>query len=214
LTTADYSTVEAYAYQYDPVGNRTTYTLTAPLDGTAVTTYTYDAANRFLVVGAPGHSVAYTPDLRRCIVSERGLRLVLAGAMFVSFCLPWWPTRSVSFAASGWFLVFWATSSSLSIVLAGTDFANFIGHLRFLADLWSTLFLLALNFWIAVQPSRQLKVFYRGALLVTTILKLSMIPFISVSETGWGFWVCELSIFVAVLVEVFLIIRERRLSLP
>ncbi len=70
LTTAAYSTGENYAYQYDPVGNRTAYTLTTPLDETAVTTYTYDAANRLLVAGAPGHSVAYTWDARGNLLAD------------------------------------------------------------------------------------------------------------------------------------------------
>jgi len=55
---------KTYGYQYNTVGNRTVYTLTTPLDGTTVTTYTYDAANRLLVAGAPGHSVAYTWNAR------------------------------------------------------------------------------------------------------------------------------------------------------
>jgi len=42
------------------VGNRTAYTLTTPLDGTRVTTYTYDAANRLTKVGG----VVYTWDAR------------------------------------------------------------------------------------------------------------------------------------------------------
>jgi YD repeat-containing protein len=78
LTAAAYSTPsagsgqagESYAYQYDAVGNRTAYTLTTPLDGTAVTTYTYDAANRLLVAGAPGHSVAYTWDARGNLLAD------------------------------------------------------------------------------------------------------------------------------------------------
>ncbi len=70
LIAADYSTGETYGYQYDPVGNRVAYTLTTPLDGTAVTTYTYDAANRLLVAGAPGHSVAYTWDARGNLLSD------------------------------------------------------------------------------------------------------------------------------------------------
>ena len=70
LTAADYSTGEQYGYQYDAVGNRTAYTLTAPLDGTVVTTYTYDAANRLLVAGAPGHSVAYTWDARGNLLAD------------------------------------------------------------------------------------------------------------------------------------------------
>ncbi len=44
LTGADYSTGEAYAYEYDAVGNRTAMT------NTAVHTYTYDAANRLTSV--------------------------------------------------------------------------------------------------------------------------------------------------------------------
>ncbi len=52
------------------VGNRTAYNLTTPLDGTAVTTYTYDAANRLLVAGAPGHSVAYTWDARGNLLAD------------------------------------------------------------------------------------------------------------------------------------------------
>jgi YD repeat-containing protein len=70
LTAADYSTGEAYAYQYDPVGNRTAYTLTTPLDGTAVTAYTYDAANRLQVAVSPGHSVTYTWDNRGNLLAD------------------------------------------------------------------------------------------------------------------------------------------------
>jgi len=70
LTAATYSTGETYGYQYDPVGNRVAYTLTTPLDGTAVTTYTYDAANRLLVSASPGHSVTYTWDDRGNLLSD------------------------------------------------------------------------------------------------------------------------------------------------
>jgi YD repeat-containing protein len=44
LTGADYSSGEAFAYGYDPVGNRTVHTRT--LTSTSVITYVYDAANR------------------------------------------------------------------------------------------------------------------------------------------------------------------------
>jgi RHS repeat-associated protein len=44
LTDADYSSGEAFAYGYDPVGNRTVHTRT--LTSTTVITYAYDAANR------------------------------------------------------------------------------------------------------------------------------------------------------------------------
>jgi RHS repeat-associated protein len=44
LTGADYSSGEAFAYAYDPVGNRTVQTRT--LTSTTVITYVYDAANR------------------------------------------------------------------------------------------------------------------------------------------------------------------------
>jgi RHS repeat-associated protein len=61
LTGADYSTGESFAYQYDPVGNRTVMT-----DATGVTTYTFDAANRLTNVGG----VAYTWDARGNLVSD------------------------------------------------------------------------------------------------------------------------------------------------
>ena len=51
LTEANYSTGEKFAYDYDPVGNREAMTVTTPLSGTEVTTYTYDAANRLTYVG-------------------------------------------------------------------------------------------------------------------------------------------------------------------
>jgi len=55
LTAADYSTGEAYAYQYDPAGNRTAMT-----DTTGTTTYTYDDANHLTSVDG----VTYTWDAR------------------------------------------------------------------------------------------------------------------------------------------------------
>jgi YD repeat-containing protein len=51
LTEASYSTGELFRYDYDPVGNREAMTVTTPLSGTGVTTYTYDAANRLTYVG-------------------------------------------------------------------------------------------------------------------------------------------------------------------
>jgi RHS repeat-associated protein len=48
LTAAGYSTGESFAYAYDSVGNRITYTRT--ITDTLVTTYTYDAANRLTSV--------------------------------------------------------------------------------------------------------------------------------------------------------------------
>jgi YD repeat-containing protein len=76
LTFAGYSTGESFAYRYDAGrpwwshGNRTVYTATAPLAGTSVTTYTYDAANRLLVSQFPGHLVTTTWDARGNLVSD------------------------------------------------------------------------------------------------------------------------------------------------
>jgi YD repeat-containing protein len=50
LTAADYSTGESFAYAYDAVGNRTAMTTTTPLDGTTITTYTYDAKQAWLPI--------------------------------------------------------------------------------------------------------------------------------------------------------------------
>jgi len=59
LTAADYSTGEAYAYQYDAVGNREVMT------DTAVHTYAYDAANRLTSIEHPASSFqSYTWDDR------------------------------------------------------------------------------------------------------------------------------------------------------
>ena len=70
LTGAEYSTGERYEYAYDAVGNRTAYTVTTPLGGTTVTTYTYDAANRLLASASPGHSVTYTWDDRGNLTND------------------------------------------------------------------------------------------------------------------------------------------------
>jgi RHS repeat-associated protein len=70
LISATYSTGEQFGYGYDAVGNRTVYTATAPLAGTTVTTYTYDAANRLLVSQSPGHLVTTTWDARGNLVSN------------------------------------------------------------------------------------------------------------------------------------------------
>jgi RHS repeat-associated protein len=64
LTGATYSTGEAYAYQYDAVGNRTAMTSTTPLSGTVVTTYTYDAANRLTNIKHPSSNIQYVWDAR------------------------------------------------------------------------------------------------------------------------------------------------------
>jgi YD repeat-containing protein len=61
LTEASYSTGELFQYDYDPVGNREAMTVTTPLGGTDVTTYTYDAANRLTNrVVSDGRSYTYT----------------------------------------------------------------------------------------------------------------------------------------------------------
>ncbi len=70
LTGAAYSTGERYEYAYDAVGNRTVYTATTPLAGTAVTTYTYDAANRLLVSVAAGRPITYTWDARGNLIGD------------------------------------------------------------------------------------------------------------------------------------------------
>jgi YD repeat-containing protein len=76
LIFAGYSTGESFAYQYDAGrpwrshGNRTAYTATAPLAGTTVTAYTYDATNRLLVSQSPGHLVTTTWDARGNLVSD------------------------------------------------------------------------------------------------------------------------------------------------
>jgi YD repeat-containing protein len=70
LTSADYSTGETFAYQYDAVGNRTAMTETTALDETTVTTYTYDTANRLLASLSPGHLVSYAWDDRGNLTSD------------------------------------------------------------------------------------------------------------------------------------------------
>ena len=61
LTAADYSTGEAYAYQYDSDGNREVMT-----DAIGVHTYTYDAANR--LTNADG--VVHTWDNRGNLLAD------------------------------------------------------------------------------------------------------------------------------------------------
>ena len=70
LTGAEYSTGERYEYAYDAVGNRTAYTGTTPLAGTAVTTYTYDAANRLLISSSPQRLITYTWDARGDLIGD------------------------------------------------------------------------------------------------------------------------------------------------
>jgi YD repeat-containing protein len=71
LTAADYSTGEAYAYQYDAVGNRIIITSTTPLSGTVVTTYTYDAANRLTArQRSDGHAYTYDWSQRGQLLTE------------------------------------------------------------------------------------------------------------------------------------------------
>jgi RHS Repeat. len=70
LTGAEYSTGERYEYAYDAVGNRTVYTGTTPLAGTAVTTYTYDAANRLLFASSPQRLITYTWDARGNLIGD------------------------------------------------------------------------------------------------------------------------------------------------
>ncbi len=64
LTAADYSTGEAFAYAYDPLGNQTALTETLSLTSTVVMTYTYDAANRLVTARADDDSMTwhYTYD--------------------------------------------------------------------------------------------------------------------------------------------------------
>jgi RHS repeat-associated protein len=64
LTGADYSSGEAFAYTYDPVGNRTVHTRT--LTATTVITYAYDAANRLVNVDG----VDYTWDANGNLLSD------------------------------------------------------------------------------------------------------------------------------------------------
>jgi RHS repeat-associated protein len=70
LTGAEYSTGKRYEYAYDAVGNRTVYTGTTPLAGTAVTTYTYDAANRLLISSSPQRLITYTWDARGNLIGD------------------------------------------------------------------------------------------------------------------------------------------------
>jgi len=70
LTSAVYSTGERYEYAYDGVGNRTAYTLTTPLAGATVTTYTYDAANRLVASVTSGRPVTYTWDARGNLIGD------------------------------------------------------------------------------------------------------------------------------------------------
>ena len=62
LTAADYSDGKYFHYSYDAVGNRQSQTLT----GGAVTTYTYDIANRLTAVGG----TAYQWDANGNLVSD------------------------------------------------------------------------------------------------------------------------------------------------
>ncbi len=64
LVQADYSNGESFQYAYDAVGNRTAYTAT--IASTAVTTYSYDAANRLVNAGG----VTYTWDARGNLLAD------------------------------------------------------------------------------------------------------------------------------------------------
>ncbi|MBN1876746.1 MAG: hypothetical protein JXA33_21155 [Anaerolineae bacterium] len=57
---------ECYQYGYDEVGNRTVLTVTESFSDTAVTTYTYDTANRLTAVD----NAAYTYDQRGNLTSD------------------------------------------------------------------------------------------------------------------------------------------------
>jgi len=71
LTTADYSTGEAFAYRYDAVGNRVAMTSTTPLSGTVVTTHTFDAANRLTNRAvSDGRAYTYTWSNRGQMLAE------------------------------------------------------------------------------------------------------------------------------------------------
>jgi YD repeat-containing protein len=85
LIEAEYSTGERFEYAYDKVGNRTAMTETLPLDGTTVTTYTYDTADRLLVSGSAGHQVSYGWDDRGNLTSN-GIRTTPPGG--------WWVRRA------------------------------------------------------------------------------------------------------------------------
>jgi len=64
LVEADYSSGESFQYTYDAMGNRTAYTAT--ITSTAVTTYSYDAANRLVNAGG----VTYTWDARGNLLAD------------------------------------------------------------------------------------------------------------------------------------------------
>jgi len=71
LTAADYSTGEAFEYQYDAVGNRIIITSTTPLSGTVITTHTFDAVNRFIArTVSDGRAYTYTWSARGQMLAE------------------------------------------------------------------------------------------------------------------------------------------------
>ena len=144
--------------------------------------------------------------MRKCHV-----RLMLAGVMFASLFLPWWPGEGIHLFSSGWFLVFSGTLESLVIIVRRPDSVNLANHFHFLAFLWSAPFLVALNICLAIWSPRSLKILYRVSLLITILLVLSWIYPVSASAMGWGWgmWVNVGVISAAILIEIVFTISER-----
>lgn len=121
---------------------------------------------------------------------ERGLRVVLAGILFAALFLPSDPE-----VESNWALILWYSLEAPICI----------------PFLWALPSLVVLNICLAICLHRGLRTLYRAYLLILFPLVLCatliMEPF-----RGIGFWAHPVMVSIAALVEVVLIVRQRRLE--
>ncbi len=140
-------------------------------------------------------------------MSERHLRLILAGAMFVTLLLPMNPHPDP--VPNGVYIL-WYSMEAMPRILRSTDIAYSMGWLLPLLGLLGTLVLIPLNLCLVARPRKGVKVLYR--ILVLALLPLAWYTTFSTALRfrGVGLWANTAVVSAAVLLEAFFVAREQQ----
>ena len=141
-------------------------------------------------------------------MSERTLRLILAGVMLMTLFLPWHPL-SDSNPEPTWVFMLWVTTEAAAAVFRGITGIYLVNALCFMLSSLTVPLLVLLNVRLAVRPFRGLKMLHRVALLALTPLTLYTASLIDpVFRRCVGFWANIAVVLIAALVEIIFLVSE------
>ena len=135
-------------------------------------------------------------------MSERTLRWVLLGVMFVTLFLP-------NTYEPNWLLFLWFFLNSLAAVMDLSYINEVVYRLGYMLFTLSFPILIFLNWSLAISTSRRLKILYRAFLLILCPVMWWAALNIDPVVRGIGVWTIPIVGTVAALVEIAFIIGEQ-----